>query len=65
MLVTCPDWLTVNARVRKVGDWPRVLLPDGATGTVTALDIYEGHLRWFTVVWDNHPDYPHGVHHYG
>lgn len=63
--VVAPAWLVLHARVRKNGAWPRLNLPDGAEGTVTALDVFDGHLRRFTVLWDNHPDYPQGVEHFG
>ena len=65
LLPAIPAWLKVGVRVHKVGAWPRVKLPDGAEGQVTALDVFNGDLRWFTVLWDNHPSYPHGVEHYG
>lgn len=63
--IAVPPWLTPGARVRKVGSWPRVNLLDGAEGTVVSLDAFNGHLRWFKVKWDNHPDYTRGVDHYG
>lgn len=62
VLVVVPPWVTPGARVRKVGSWPRVNLLDGTEGTVVSLDVFEGHLRWFKVKWDNHAE---GVDHYG